>query len=86
MVWLVVARKPRRRDGRRGRHPGVPLDAYVACSATSARGLQMGGHAREYARQRQPIGCSAKSLSRPACFEEIVEILNFNPKCFTMTS
>lgn len=47
---LVIARKPRRRDGGRGRHPGVPLDAYFARAAAPSRRLQMGGHAREYAR------------------------------------
>lgn len=48
-VKLVVARKPRCRDGGGGRHPRVPLDAYVARAAAAPRSLKMGGHAREYA-------------------------------------
>lgn len=48
-VVLVVARKPRRSDGGRGRHPGLPLDAHPARAAPAPRRLQMGGHAREYA-------------------------------------
>lgn len=48
-VTLVIARKPWRGDGGRGRHPSVSFYADFTRAAPTPSRLQMGGNAREYA-------------------------------------
>lgn len=41
----ALARQPGGHSGRRGRHPGVPLDAHAQGAAPAARRVPLGGHA-----------------------------------------